>query len=256
VTGNGEPEVRVLLVGSSAELVPSLRPGLERAGYEVVVTDDADPGLALVEAFMPDVVLVEHELPSGTGFDVLRAIRSDPRCAGTGVVVVMGDGHGGDMLTALDQGADDFLCPPFKPVEVLARVQAVLRQRTIATPARVAEARLATAVASRPSSDAGASTGAATAAPAPERSPAADLRADARAPGRAPAAGPSAERRAGGPPPAPSPAAPAPSGVRPPSPAPWPPTPSPDVAGRPTRRAGATADGRDGRAEVRRQPPG
>jgi len=145
VTWTGEPEVRVLLVDPTGTLVSSIRPCLERAGCEVVVTGDVDPALGLVDAFMPDVVLVQHGLPSGTGFDVLSAVRSDPRCAGTGVVLVMEDGESAELLTPLDLGADDFLCAPFTPVELLARIQAVLRRRALVTPARVAEARLAAA---------------------------------------------------------------------------------------------------------------
>jgi CheY-like chemotaxis protein len=151
VTSTNEPDVRVLLVGDSGVLAPTVRRCLERAGCEVVACDDVGPALALVDAFMPDVVLVQRALPSGTAFDMLGAVRSDPRCAGTGVVLVMEDVRSAELLNALDLGADDFLCVPFTPVELLARVQAVLRRRALVTPVRVAEARLAAA---RTSSDA------------------------------------------------------------------------------------------------------
>ena len=150
MTSTNEPDVRVLLVGDSGVLAPTVRRCLERAGCEVVACDDVGPALALVDAFMPDVVLVQRALPSGTAFDMLGAVRSDPRCAGTGVVLVMEDVRSAELLNALDLGADDFLCVPFTPVELLARVQAVLRRRALVTPVRVAEARLAAA---RTSSD-------------------------------------------------------------------------------------------------------
>jgi CheY-like chemotaxis protein len=145
VTASGVSDVRVLLVDDTGTLASTIRPCLERAGCEVVVSDDVGPALALVDAFMPDAVLVKHHLPSGTAFDLLGSIRSDPRWAGTGVVLVAEDFHSAELLAALDLGADDFLCAPFKPVELVARLQAVLRRRVLVTPVRVAEARLAAA---------------------------------------------------------------------------------------------------------------
>ncbi len=116
-------KVRVLVVEDDPGIARSLVRGLERAGYAARSVDTGRAALATDPA--PDLVLLDLGLPDLDGVEVCRLLR---RRSDTAVIVVTARGEEGDRVSALDEGADDYLVKPFGLAELLARVRAVLRR--------------------------------------------------------------------------------------------------------------------------------
>ena len=113
----------MLVVEDDPGIARSLVRGLERAGYAAHSVDTGRAALAADPA--PDLVLLDLGLPDLDGVEVCRMLR---RRSDLAVIVVTARGEEGDRVSALDEGADDYLVKPFGLAELLARVRAVLRR--------------------------------------------------------------------------------------------------------------------------------
>jgi two-component system, OmpR family, alkaline phosphatase synthesis response regulator PhoP len=123
---------RVLVVEDNQDLAYGLRNNLEIEGYEVEVAADGRAGLEAARRNPPDLVLLDLMLPELDGFHVLRTLRAE--LPALPVLVLTARGEETDKVRGLRLGADDYVTKPFGLLELLARVEAVLR-RARATPA-------------------------------------------------------------------------------------------------------------------------
>ena len=118
---------RILIVEDEAKLAALLRDYLAKEGYDVAVLHRGDE----VEPFMrgkgADLVLLDLMLPGMNGLEVCKQIRASSEQVG--VIMVTARVEEIDRLLGLELGADDYICKPFSPREVVARVKAVLRRR-------------------------------------------------------------------------------------------------------------------------------
>ena len=112
----------VLVVEDDLGIATQLVRGLTRGGYSV---DHVTTGGAALEHAVPDVVLLDLELPDGDGVNVCRKLRER---SGVAIIVVTAYGEEPDRVNALDAGADDYLVKPFGLAELQARIRAVLRR--------------------------------------------------------------------------------------------------------------------------------
>jgi DNA-binding response OmpR family regulator len=117
--------VKILTVDDDPDLLALVAFALTQAGYAVVKAADAPDALRAFAAEAPDLVILDINLPSGSGFDVCRAIRQHAR---TPVMMLTVRGEEADLVKALEIGADDYLTKPFSPRTLLARVKALLRR--------------------------------------------------------------------------------------------------------------------------------
>lgn len=117
---------RILIVEDNADLAFGLRRTLEFEGYDVEVAEDGDTGLEQVEAWNPELVLLDLMLPGKGGFQVLRELRGRGRTVP--VLVLTARGEESDVVLGFDSGADDYVTKPFSTLELLARVRALLRR--------------------------------------------------------------------------------------------------------------------------------
>jgi DNA-binding response OmpR family regulator len=99
---------------------------LTEQGYTVDITDSARGALVLLEGHTPDLILLDVNLPHLNGFDFCKRLRSDGY--EMPVIFVTAKGELEDRLQGLRIGADDYICKPFQPAELTARVEAVLRR--------------------------------------------------------------------------------------------------------------------------------
>ncbi|MGW3042220.1 response regulator transcription factor [Kitasatospora sp. NPDC001159] len=121
--------VRVLVVEDDAGIARLLVRGLQRAGYAAQSVETGHA--ALVVTPQPDVVLLDLGLPDLDGVEVCRRLR---RRGDAAIIVVTARGEESDRVSALDEGADDYLVKPFGLAELLARIRAVLRRTRPAEP--------------------------------------------------------------------------------------------------------------------------
>jgi two-component system alkaline phosphatase synthesis response regulator PhoP len=127
---------RILLVEDEPGLVLTLSDRLTSEGYQIESARDGEAGLerASNEAF--DAIILDVMLPRKNGFDVCRDLRQ--RGVNTPVLMLTARGQVVDKVVGLKLGADDYLTKPFEMIELLARVEALLR-RAPAAPALQSE---------------------------------------------------------------------------------------------------------------------
>jgi len=128
----GESAPRVLVVEDDDAMSVALVDGFRYEGYEVAVARDGAEGLDKAHDEEPDLVILDVMLPKMTGLDVCRKLRG----AGNSVPIIMLTARGQeiDKVLGLKLGADDYVTKPFGFMELLARVEAVLRRANGRTP--------------------------------------------------------------------------------------------------------------------------
>jgi two-component system response regulator RegX3 len=115
----------ILLVEDEESITAPLVEALHREGFDAAVAGTAAEALDAAERRRPDLVLLDVMLPDGSGFDVLRELRSRSGCP---VIMLTARGEETDRVAGLELGADDYVVKPFSARELVARVRAVLRR--------------------------------------------------------------------------------------------------------------------------------
>jgi DNA-binding response OmpR family regulator len=117
---------RILLIEDNPDLAFGLRNNLEIEGYEVETAENGRAGLKAFAKANPDLVILDLMLPELDGFRVLRSLRHDGHA--TPVLLLTARGEEADKVRGLRMGADDYVTKPFGLLELLARVEALLRR--------------------------------------------------------------------------------------------------------------------------------
>jgi two-component system alkaline phosphatase synthesis response regulator PhoP len=122
------PGQRLLLVEDEPGLVMTLTDRLAAEGYAVESVRTAPEALATATSGRFDAILLDVMLPGGSGFDVCRELRQ--RGTQTPILMLTARGQVVDRVVGLKLGADDYLVKPFEMVELLARIEALIRRGT------------------------------------------------------------------------------------------------------------------------------
>jgi two-component system response regulator BaeR len=117
---------RILIVEDEEKLALLLRDYLAQEGYRVAVLHRGDEVEDWVRTHETDLVLLDLMLPGKSGLDVCKALRAT--AGNLSIIMVTARIDEIDRLLGLELGADDYICKPFSPREVVARVKAVLRR--------------------------------------------------------------------------------------------------------------------------------
>ncbi|MBM3462466.1 MAG: response regulator transcription factor [Armatimonadetes bacterium] len=127
---------RILLVEDDAEIRSFVRHYLEEAGYQVEAVREGRQALDPTSRDV-DLVMLDVNLPDVDGLEIIRRLRATGSL--TPIIVVSGREEESDRVSGLEVGADDYVCKPFRPRELLARIRALLRRaRMPAAGSRVA----------------------------------------------------------------------------------------------------------------------
>ena len=109
---------RVVIVEDMADSREMLAELLSLKGHQPFVAADGEEGLSLIKQVMPDVALVDIGLPKLNGFEIARALRSDPQFDGIKLVALTGYGQTTDRLDVKSAGFDEHIVKPLKPDEL------------------------------------------------------------------------------------------------------------------------------------------
>lgn len=123
--------MRILLVEDEEGLVVTLSDRLLSEGYEVVAASDGAAGFDLACAERFDLIILDVMLPKKNGYDVCRDLRQ--KGVSTPVLMLTAKGETIDKVLGLKLGADDYLTKPFEMIELVARVEALLRRSPAST---------------------------------------------------------------------------------------------------------------------------
>ena len=120
----------ILIVEDEPKLAELLRDYLRADGFAATALDDGAQAAEWIRAHAPAAVLLDLMLPGRDGLSVCRDVRAsrDARIARTPILMLTARVEEIDRLLGLELGADDYICKPFSPREVVARVKAVLRR--------------------------------------------------------------------------------------------------------------------------------
>ncbi len=118
----------ILVVEDETDIRELIAHGLSREGYSVTAVADAEKGIESMRRSKPDLVLLDMMLPGMDGFEALKRIRADKALGKVPVIMVTARSEDADIVAGLELGADDYVCKPFSPRVLAARVRARLRE--------------------------------------------------------------------------------------------------------------------------------
>ena len=101
---------------------------LERAGFDWSGASDVSEADAEISSRRPDLIILDWMLPGLSGVDFARRVRRNTGTKDIPIIMLTARSEEDDRIKGLDAGADDYICKPFSPRELIARVKAVLRR--------------------------------------------------------------------------------------------------------------------------------
>jgi len=120
---------RILVVEDEPAIRELLRVNLVDAGYEVQEASDAESAQGLLNAALPDLLLLDWMLPGQSGLAWAKRLRADNRTRDIPIIMVTARSEEADRVAGLEAWVDDYVTKPFSPRELKARIKSVLRRR-------------------------------------------------------------------------------------------------------------------------------
>lgn len=117
--------MKILVVDDDRDLVDLIRYGLKREGHTVVTAFDGESALRLFRLEQPDLIILDLLMPPNGGMKVLQEIRKETDVP---IIILSALGDEDHIVSALYEGADDYMVKPFSPRELRARTKALLRR--------------------------------------------------------------------------------------------------------------------------------
>jgi two-component system cell cycle response regulator DivK len=99
---------------------------LGRTSYRLVEANDGESGVAMAQQQIPELILMDVQLPKMSGLDATRVLKADPRTGHIPIIVITSFALSGDREKAAAAGADNYLAKPYSPRELLALVRQYL----------------------------------------------------------------------------------------------------------------------------------
>ena len=118
----------ILVVEDEPGLVELLRYNLEKDGFRAVTAGNGEDALLIATEQVPHLILLDWMLPLISGLEVCRQLRRNPKTRAVPIIMLTARGEEADRVRGLNSGADDYIVKPFSPMELIARVKAVLRR--------------------------------------------------------------------------------------------------------------------------------
>ena len=118
----------ILLIEDEAPIRDMMRLALGKFGYSVTEAADTREARAAIIEKLPDLMLVDWMLPGESGVELVRQLKREELTKDIPVIMVTARVEEDDRVKGLEVGADDYVCKPFSPKELNARIKAVLRR--------------------------------------------------------------------------------------------------------------------------------
>ncbi len=119
--------MKILIVEDETHLAKSIRKYLQRENYLCEIASNIEEGRKMMDDFTYDCILLDINLPEGSGLNLLKELKQDQKM--DGVIIISARNSVEDKITSLKLGADDYMSKPFHLAELSARIEAVIRRR-------------------------------------------------------------------------------------------------------------------------------
>ncbi len=122
---------RILIADDNQPNVELLEAFLAEVDCDIAIAVDGRDTLEKAASFQPDLILLDVMMPKLSGFEVCKQLKSDPKTRGTMILMVTALNERGDIERGVDSGTDDFLSKPVNKVELVKRVENMLKLRHV-----------------------------------------------------------------------------------------------------------------------------
>lgn len=119
----------ILVVEDEPAIQELIAVNLKFAGHDVLLATSAEQARVMIDAELPDLVLLDWMLPGMSGLALAKSLRRNERTQQLPIIMLTAKNAEQDMVDGLELGADDYITKPFSPKELIARIKAVLRRR-------------------------------------------------------------------------------------------------------------------------------
>lgn len=116
----------VLIIDDSTTIVALLRRMMRQNEFETLEAGDAEEGIVLARAHLPQLIFLDIVLPGMNGFNALRVLRRDPLTKDIPIIMISGNEQATEEFYVHRIGADDFMKKPFARAEVFARIERLM----------------------------------------------------------------------------------------------------------------------------------
>jgi CheY-like chemotaxis protein len=123
--------MKILLVEDNQENRDALSRRLLRRGYDVLIAIDGEQGVRFAQAEMPDLILMDMNLPVLDGWEATRRIKAAPETRSVPVIALTAHAMSGDREKVLEVGCDDYHSKPVEFPRLLAQIEAILQKEKI-----------------------------------------------------------------------------------------------------------------------------
>src|ERR1700726_306000 len=121
----------ILVVDDVPDNVEILQLRLESQGYEIITARDGEEALAVVRDKLPDLVLLDIQMPKLDGIETVKQLKADAALPFIPVIMVTARADAKDVIAGLEAGGDDYLTKPVDQAALMARVRAMLRIKAL-----------------------------------------------------------------------------------------------------------------------------
>lgn len=124
---NGEEHMKILIVEDEPSLLETMTSALKKELYTIESAVSYSEAISKIGSYDYDCILLDIMLPDGSGFDILKCLKSDRK--GDSVIIISAKDSIEDKVLGLELGADDYLSKPFHLAELTARIRSVVRRK-------------------------------------------------------------------------------------------------------------------------------
>jgi DNA-binding response OmpR family regulator len=119
---------RILLVDDDQELLAALELKLDKEGFQIETAPDGEVALEIIRKKLPDLVILDVNMPKVNGMEVCKTLRSDEQTRDLAVIMLTARDDEIDRVLGLEFGADDYVTKPYNARELILRIKALLKR--------------------------------------------------------------------------------------------------------------------------------
>ena len=122
------PAATVLVVEDDPVILRLLEVNFELEGFAVLLAHDGAEGIEIARSEAPDLIVSDIMMPRMSGIELVETLKGDATTAGIPIILLSAKAQTSDLKAGMDAGADDYVTKPFEPLDLVERVNALLKR--------------------------------------------------------------------------------------------------------------------------------